>query len=115
MASRGAFCSLLLLAVVTSAVGASPLQSAMVTGPPWPAFGDKAPRAMVFDRTSSARSLPNLERLHAIDRWYRCAWGRSADPSGHEDPESNRPDLRIRNRHFRDEGANTGDKLNGRL
>jgi para-nitrobenzyl esterase len=43
--------------------------------PTWPAFREDTQATMVFDRTPSARPLPNLERLRAFDRWYACAWG----------------------------------------
>jgi para-nitrobenzyl esterase len=43
--------------------------------PRWPRFEERTSSAMVFGRTAGARSLPNLERLRAFDRWYRCAWG----------------------------------------
>ncbi len=40
--------------------------------PAWPVFSDEAPRAMVFDRTPSARRLPNLDRMRAIDAFFAC-------------------------------------------
>jgi para-nitrobenzyl esterase len=40
--------------------------------PIWPAFSDNAPVAMAFDRNSSARRLPNLDRMRAIDSFYKC-------------------------------------------
>jgi para-nitrobenzyl esterase len=40
--------------------------------PIWPAFSDSASAAMVFDRNSSARRLPNLDRMRAIDSFYKC-------------------------------------------
>jgi len=41
--------------------------------PIWPAFSDDASDAMVFDRNSSARRLPNVDRMRAIDSFYECA------------------------------------------
>jgi para-nitrobenzyl esterase len=41
--------------------------------PIWPAFSDNASAAMVFDRNSSARRLPNVDRMRAIDSFYTCA------------------------------------------
>lgn len=43
--------------------------------PRWPRFDERNESAMVFDRTASARPLPNLERLRAFDHWSDCAWG----------------------------------------
>ena len=45
--------------------------------PRWPAFSEATQSTLVFDNATSARPLPNLERLRAFDRWYGCAWGRS--------------------------------------
>jgi para-nitrobenzyl esterase len=42
--------------------------------PPWPAFSEDSPNAMVFDQPPSARPLPNLERRRAFDAWYTCVW-----------------------------------------
>lgn len=47
--------------------------------PAWPAFSDQAPDAMVFDRTPSARRLPNLDRLRAIDAFFTCVLDHAAD------------------------------------
>jgi para-nitrobenzyl esterase len=41
--------------------------------PSWPAFSDNASDAMIFDRNSSARRLPNVDRMRAIDSFYTCA------------------------------------------
>jgi para-nitrobenzyl esterase len=41
--------------------------------PIWPAFSDSASATMVFDRNSSARRLPNVDRMRAIDSFYTCA------------------------------------------
>ena len=41
--------------------------------PVWPAFSDSASDAMIFDRNSSARRLPNVDRMRAIDSFYTCA------------------------------------------
>ncbi|MEO8019748.1 MAG: carboxylesterase family protein [Pseudomonadota bacterium] len=40
--------------------------------PIWPAFSESASAAMVFDRNSSARRLPNVDRMRAIDSFYTC-------------------------------------------
>jgi para-nitrobenzyl esterase len=40
--------------------------------PIWPAFSDNASAAMVFDRNSSARRLPNVDRMRAIDSFFTC-------------------------------------------
>jgi len=40
--------------------------------PIWPAFSDDASDAMVFDRDSSARRLPNVDRMRAIDSFFTC-------------------------------------------
>jgi para-nitrobenzyl esterase len=40
--------------------------------PTWPAFSDNASDAMVFDRNSRARRLPNLDRMRAIDSFFTC-------------------------------------------
>ncbi len=40
--------------------------------PIWPAFSDNASDAMIFDRNSSARRLPNVDRMRAIGvHWIR--------------------------------------------
>lgn len=44
--------------------------------PQWPAFDTKEQRAMVFDANPGARSLPNLDKLHAFDEYF--AWRRAA-------------------------------------
>jgi para-nitrobenzyl esterase len=46
--------------------------------PVWPAFSDNASDAMIFDRNSSARRLPNVDRMRAIDSFYKCAVNGSA-------------------------------------
>jgi para-nitrobenzyl esterase len=43
--------------------------------PIWPAFSDNASVAMVFDRNSGARRLPNLDRMRAIDSFFTCVAG----------------------------------------
>jgi para-nitrobenzyl esterase len=43
--------------------------------PQWPAFTDKDQLAMVFDTASSARPLPNLPQLKAMDGYF--AWRRA--------------------------------------
>jgi para-nitrobenzyl esterase len=43
--------------------------------PQWPAFTTNAQNAMIFDTKSSARPLPNLPQLKALDEYY--AWRRS--------------------------------------
>jgi para-nitrobenzyl esterase len=40
--------------------------------PIWPAFSDNASDAMIFDRNSSARRLPNVDRMRAIDSFFTC-------------------------------------------
>ena len=40
--------------------------------PIWPAFSNSASAAMVFNRNSSARRLPNVDRMRAIDSFYTC-------------------------------------------
>jgi para-nitrobenzyl esterase len=50
--------------------------------PPWPSFREDTQATMILDRTPSARPLPNLERLRALDRWYSCAWGRTPPHKG---------------------------------
>jgi para-nitrobenzyl esterase len=42
--------------------------------PPWPAFAESAPQAMVFDAVPSARPLPNIDKLKAFDSYY--SWRR---------------------------------------
>jgi para-nitrobenzyl esterase len=44
--------------------------------PSWPAYTDVTPQALVFDAHSSARTLPNVERIRAIDSWFSCAQGK---------------------------------------
>jgi para-nitrobenzyl esterase len=43
--------------------------------PKWPAFSTNEQNAMIFDSASSARPLPNLEKLKAFDSYY--AWRRA--------------------------------------
>ena len=43
--------------------------------PPWPAFTDKTPDAMILDTASTAKPLPNLDKLKAFDSYY--AWRRA--------------------------------------
>ena len=43
--------------------------------PQWPAFNAKEQQAMVFDANPSARTLPNLDKLQAFDKYF--AWRRS--------------------------------------
>jgi para-nitrobenzyl esterase len=56
--------------------------------PTGPAFSDIASDAMIFDRNSSARRLPNVDRMRAIDSFYACvvtgstANGRAASEGG---------------------------------
>ena len=38
--------------------------------PTWPAFDEKEMKAMVFDNATSARPLPNLEKLKLFDGYY---------------------------------------------
>ena len=38
--------------------------------PPWPAFDEGSPRALVFDAASSARAYPQLDHLRAMDELY---------------------------------------------
>jgi para-nitrobenzyl esterase len=47
--------------------------------PVWPAFSDKVSDAMVFDRNSSARRLPNVDRMRAIDSFFTCVSARTVD------------------------------------
>jgi len=42
--------------------------------PAWPAFSEKDQKAMFFDDSSSARAVPNIDKLMALDRYY--AWRR---------------------------------------
>jgi para-nitrobenzyl esterase len=42
--------------------------------PAWPAFDEKAPKAMTFDETPGAKPLANVEKLQAFDAYY--AWRR---------------------------------------
>jgi para-nitrobenzyl esterase len=49
--------------------------------PKWPAFTESAQQAMVFDTMSSARPIPNLPQLEALDGYY--AWRRSQSPHHH--------------------------------
>jgi para-nitrobenzyl esterase len=48
--------------------------------PAWPAFTEQGTETMVFDQTSSARSLPNLDKLKAIDGYF--AWCRAQAKAG---------------------------------
>ncbi|HEX5049780.1 MAG TPA: carboxylesterase family protein, partial [Gammaproteobacteria bacterium] len=47
--------------------------------PIWPAFSDNASDAMVFDRSSSARRLPNVDRMRAIDSFLTCVVDHAGD------------------------------------
>jgi len=47
--------------------------------PTWPAFSDDAFDAMIFDRSSSARRLPNTDRMRAIDSYFTCLIDHTAD------------------------------------
>jgi para-nitrobenzyl esterase len=49
--------------------------------PKWPAFTETSQQAMVFDAKSSARPIPNLPQLQALDNYY--AWRRSQSPHHH--------------------------------
>jgi para-nitrobenzyl esterase len=49
--------------------------------PKWPAFTQGEQQAMVFDAMSSARPMPNLPQLQALDSYY--AWRRSESPHHH--------------------------------
>ena len=42
--------------------------------PEWPAFTEQEMSVMFFDKTPSARPMPHLEKLKAIDAYY--AWRR---------------------------------------
>jgi para-nitrobenzyl esterase len=46
--------------------------------PVWPAFSDNDSDAMVFDRNSSARRLPNVDRMRAVDSFFTCISGHTA-------------------------------------
>jgi para-nitrobenzyl esterase len=48
--------------------------------PIWPAFSDGGSAAMVFDGSSSARRLPNVDRMRAIDSFYACVAFAGNDP-----------------------------------
>jgi len=41
--------------------------------PEWPAFNDSASQAMVFDSSPSARRLPHVDRIRALNKWFECA------------------------------------------
>jgi para-nitrobenzyl esterase len=43
--------------------------------PVWPAFENQGRQTMFFDAASSARPLPNLDKLQAFDAYY--AWRRT--------------------------------------
>jgi para-nitrobenzyl esterase len=45
--------------------------------PAWPAFDEKAMKTMVFDETTRARPLPNIEKLKAFDGFYQWQRGQS--------------------------------------
>lgn len=47
--------------------------------PAWPTFSDETPHAMVFDRMPSARRLPNLDRMRAIDAFFTCVVDHAPD------------------------------------
>jgi para-nitrobenzyl esterase len=49
--------------------------------PKWPAFTESAQQAMFFDASSSARPMPNLAQLKALDDYY--SWRRSQSPHQH--------------------------------
>jgi para-nitrobenzyl esterase len=49
--------------------------------PKWPAFTAGSQQVMVLDAKSSARPLPNLPQLQALDSYY--AWRRSQSPHHH--------------------------------
>jgi para-nitrobenzyl esterase len=40
--------------------------------PRWPAFGERAQAAMIFDPAPSARPLPNADRIETFDRLLAC-------------------------------------------
>jgi para-nitrobenzyl esterase len=42
--------------------------------PQWPVFSEGAQNAMHFDRQSSARPVPNMAQIKALDSYY--AWRR---------------------------------------
>ena len=42
--------------------------------PAWPAFSEEDQKAMFFDDSSSARAVPNIDKLMVLDRYY--AWRR---------------------------------------
>ena len=42
--------------------------------PAWPAFDEKEMKTMVFDQSTSAKPLPNAEKLNAFNGFY--AWQR---------------------------------------
>lgn len=48
--------------------------------PEWPAFDAKEMKTMFFDESPSARPLPNLEKLKALDSYY--AWRREQAKTG---------------------------------
>ncbi len=50
--------------------------------PQWPAFTEKDPKYMFFDASPSARPMPNLEKLKALDGYY--AWRREQANRGGE-------------------------------
>lgn len=47
--------------------------------PDWPAFGERAETAMIFDQTPSARHLPNAERIATFDRYLACVTSRTSE------------------------------------
>lgn len=53
--------------------------------PPWPAFTLAAPNAMVFDQASSARTLPNADRVQAIDAFMECMRKNLPPPKEHKE------------------------------
>jgi para-nitrobenzyl esterase len=40
--------------------------------PHWPAFSEQAQDAMIFDQSPSARTLPNMDQMATIDRYFAC-------------------------------------------
>jgi para-nitrobenzyl esterase len=48
--------------------------------PPWPAFAASDQRAMHFDAKSSARPVPNMTPIKALDAYY--AWRRDEIKAG---------------------------------
>jgi para-nitrobenzyl esterase len=62
--------------------------------PNWPAFTEKEQKAMFFDADSSARPLPNMGKLKALDSYYEWRREQARKNISSESPPKTRSSIK---------------------